>query len=93
MSAGIPTCSNQAENCIDDTQSNAYLREREIPVPAPNENQIRQINIEQLNHGYLVRVGCQTVAIENSGKLIQMLSAYISNPAETEKKYYEKTLL
>ena len=55
-------------------------------------NEIRQINIEGLNHGYIVRVGCQTFAIETKAQLIAHLSAYIQEPALTEKKWFDGKL-
>lgn len=67
-----------------------------IPTPIPNEavieNKIRQIGIRQLNHGYIIDVGCQTFAIEKPSDLIAKLSEYINAPAETEKKWQEGKL-
>jgi hypothetical protein len=42
----------------------------------------RQITIEPLNKGYVVKVGCQTVAIENKDRLIDLLTRYLRNPQE-----------
>lgn len=61
------------------------------PHPKPDNN-IRDIQITQLNHGYVVAVGCQRFAIENSSTLIAKLSEYILNPADTEQKWHEKKL-
>lgn len=62
-------------------------------VAESRPNQIRQINIEQLNHGYIVRVGCHSFAIETKAQLIAQLSAYIQEPALTEEKWFKGTLL
>lgn len=63
------------------------------PIEALNpKNSIRGIGIEQLNYGYLVKVGCNTFAIETAEKLIGKLAAYIKNPAETEKKWFDGDL-
>jgi len=59
------------------------------PVP---QKTIRPITIEQLNHGYVVKVGCQTFAIESATHLISKLEAYITNPAKTEQKWQEGVL-
>lgn len=56
-------------------------------------NKIRQINIEELNYGYIVRVGCHNFAIETKAQLIAQLSAYIQDPAITEKKWFDGKLL
>lgn len=63
----------------------------EIMPPTP-PNTIRDMQITQLNHGYVIAVGCQRFAIENSSTLIAKLSEYILNPAETEQKWNDKKL-
>lgn len=55
-------------------------------------NVIRRIEIEPLSYGYVVKVGCQTFAIENASALIAKLSEYITSPAATEKKWNEGKL-
>lgn len=47
-----------------------------------------EINIQSLNYGYLVRVGCQTFAIETTEKLIQAFSAYVRNPEHIQKQWF-----
>ena len=62
-------------------------------VPTPKQsNNIRDIQITQLDHGYVVVIGCQRFAIENSSTLIAKLSEYILNPAATEQKWNEGKL-
>lgn len=68
----------------------------DAPVPNPalvQENTIRSIYIRQLNHGYVVEVGCQTLAIESPSKLIALFSEYVLNPTATEQKYREGKLV
>ena len=60
---------------------------------APVSNQIRPINITQVNHGYIVVIGCQTIVIETKERLIEKLAEYINDPAGTENKYNSKELL
>jgi hypothetical protein len=38
----------------------------------PNNNNIYDINIKQLSYGYVVNIGCQSFAIENSETLIKV---------------------
>lgn len=64
-------------------------------VPPPESkyyDKIRTINIRQLDHGYIVEVGCQAFAIESSYELAGLLAMYLAKPAETEKKYIEGKL-
>lgn len=63
-------------------------------APSPiEENHIRSISIRQLNHGYVVEVGCQTLAIESSSKLISLFAEYVTNPNATEQLYREGKLI
>ena len=49
-----------------------------------NNNNIYDINIKQLSYGYVVNIGCQSFAIENSETLIKGLSNYLKSPSECE---------
>jgi hypothetical protein len=57
------------------------------------KNNIRDINIIQLNYGYIVKVGCNSFAIETPERLIEKLTEYIKEPQATEKKWNETKLL
>jgi hypothetical protein len=48
---------------------------------------LRSINIEPLNRGFVVRVGCQTFAIGTKRLLIDKLTQYLSDPQGTEDKW------
>lgn len=72
-------CSNEEETLTD-------------PAPLIYENKIRPINIEEVNRGYIVRVGCHTFAISSKVELITKLTEYINEPAKTEKKWYSGDL-
>lgn len=63
------------------------------PWSTPPANQIRPINITQVNHGYIVVIGCQTIVVETKERLIEKLAEYITNPSEAEQKYNNKQLL
>lgn len=55
------------------------------PEPAYKEKQIaREVNIQPLNHGFVVRVGCQTFAFESAEKMMSHLNAYLKNPKKVE---------
>jgi len=56
---------------------------------SPNDNRIKQINIEQLDYGFILRVGCQTVAIEEKETLLRVLGKYIENPSRVESNWYK----
>lgn len=56
--------------------------------PMTNDNHIRPINIEQLDYGYIIRVGCQRFAVETHEKVINALNEYMTNPDETQRKWF-----
>ncbi len=67
------------------------IYEGAVPTPIV-ENKIRQINIEEVNRGYIVRVGCHTFAIGTKAELISNLTEYINEPTKTEKKWFSGEL-
>jgi hypothetical protein len=56
-------------------------------MPPKPQNNIRDIQITQLDHGYVVVVGCQRFAIENSSTLLAKLAEYVLQPAATEQNW------
>ena len=52
----------------------------------------REISIIPLNHGFMVRIGCQSFAIESIDKLTSLLNRYLTNPAKTEESWLAGTL-
>lgn len=69
-------------------RSYVWTGQGEVAIPKLT-NAIRDISISQLDRGYIVRVGCQSFAIETTAVLIAKLSEYISNPDSTEQKWLE----
>jgi len=53
--------------------------------PIADDGATYNINIESLDYGFIVRVGCQTIAIETKKKLIDKLTAYIKDPVGFQK--------
>lgn len=51
---------------------------------------LRDIRIQPLNSGYLVNVGCQSVAVETTEALLKALTSYLNNPTKFEKQWYSK---
>ena len=66
----------------------------EVAVPTPDRggNKIRQINIEEVNRGFIVRIDCHTFAISTKAELTTKLMEYINEPDKTEKKWYSGDL-
>ena len=81
------------EECRPSCEPRNEIRREPVPCVEDRPNKIRQINIEELHHGYIVRVGCHNFAIETKAQLIAQLSAYIQEPSLTEKKWFDGKLL
>lgn len=58
--------------------------------PMAMASQVRGISINPLSSGYMVKVGCQSVAVEKTETLIDMLNKYLTDPADFERKWYSK---
>lgn len=50
------------------------------------------VQVETLERGYVLSVGCKRFAIESTEVLINMLTKYFTNPGEIQKQFHEKTL-
>ena len=50
--------------------------------------QDHEIKIKALDHGFVVTVGCKSVAIKNKTELMKELGAYLDNPSKSIKKYF-----
>jgi hypothetical protein len=58
------------------------------PQSSRSQNKARNITIEELDYGYLVKIGCQSIAIDSHKKLVQKLSEYLKDPNEVENKWF-----
>lgn len=59
----------------------------------PGGNRIDDLVIKQMDLGYLVKVGCQTLCLETKERLIKLFTSYVENPSLTMKRYYSDKLL
>ena len=59
-------------------------------VPLDRRQRMRTVTIEELDYGYVVRVGCQSIAVEDSAVLIKNLIKYMENPEKVEKEWRTK---
>jgi len=55
-------------------------------------NSMRNVEIRQLNRGYIVDVGCHSFAFSTKEEMMKYLTTYIDNPQETEKSFKEGLL-
>lgn len=46
-----------------------------------------QINIEFLDRGCLVRIGCKSIAFESVERAMSEINQYVANPYEMEKEW------
>ena len=85
---------NQGDVCCDlESPMGSALVEPCCEKSSSDEiGKIREINIRQVNYGYVVNVGCHTFAIESVARLSEMLNKYLLQPNATEKLWYDGTL-
>lgn len=65
----------------------AYQDEQTIQNPP-----YREVFISPLNVGFVLKVGCQSIAVENKDDLVKYLTKYFDNPVQTEKDYYSREI-
>lgn len=65
-----------------DRPERIYEGEAEAPSAS-----LREVNIRPLSSGYLVNVGCQSVAVETTETLLKTLGEYLNNPSEFERAW------
>lgn len=83
---------NYGTDCPPQEVVNAGLNAGgQVPMNAPpqlGQHPLpRQININPLNHGFHVIVGCQAFAVETVDALLHRLGVYLKDPLETENKW------
>jgi hypothetical protein len=54
---------------------------------ALSANKIKDMRIEELSRGFVVRVGCQAFAFSTKDELLDRLFEYIRDPDKTEAKW------
>jgi hypothetical protein len=72
---------NTAERAMGGTALGAH------PNSHNNRHRMKEIHITPLDRGFIVTVGCQSMAISNSHELISKLNAYIMQPEQTTVLY------
>ncbi len=77
------TCNDE---CRDEEITMANLEEVR---PDNRTNKINDLVIKQMDLGYLVKVGCQTLCLGTKETLIKLFTAYINDPEKTMDKYYK----
>jgi hypothetical protein len=65
----------------------------EAEMPAPKSSTMRELNIREVNRGFIVQAGCHTFAISTAKELTRLVTEYINDPSETERKWFEGKLM
>jgi hypothetical protein len=60
----------------------------EVQAESPS-NHLREVNIKPLDSGYLVKVGCQSVAVETTEALVKALNDYLTRPEAFERAWFK----
>lgn len=54
------------------------------------ELKIKEIHIKQLDHGYLLKVGCKEIALSSAEELIFGLRRYLKDPYKTQELFEKR---
>ena len=99
MSSGNCECQGQGQPIggsglyeVNNVDSDGRIRGSNDPrtIPDPTPRLPRNINIRPLNYGFVVTVGCQEFAVEDSKKMLELIGKYYENPYEMEEKWMTK---
>ena len=77
-----PTDSQEVES-FDDIKTTAVADTTRNGPQLGDIGQTYPINIEPLDRGYVVRIGCSSFAFSTKEELITKLTEYINNPIDT----------
>ena len=73
---------------MPETNSNLQACKQQCEQERPQRTfKIRQIKINQVDNGYVVIVACKSFVIEDKQNLINLFTAYINAPNESEVKF------
>lgn len=74
-------------------ETQCIAQSQDYPQPTTSNSELRSINVQPLSRGYVLNVGCQSIAVSNKDSLKQLLNMYIDNPQQTEDDYYAGKIL
>lgn len=80
---------DQCCDCQEASQERTCA-EPEGVIPATGLIPKHHINIESLNRGFIVRVGCQSFAVSSKQELIKLFTAYILDPVKVETNWMKE---
>lgn len=84
----IEECSTYPVGATANAAGTGYPMPNDMPTPTRRDresypvsnSEMFNINIEPLNFGFLVTVGCQRFAIETKETLVKDIAAYLADP-------------
>lgn len=82
---GNDECCAKAPRYDDECRSEQPMMGGEVAYF--NRSKAREINIQPMNYGFLVRVGCQSFVFETAEKMMANLTAYLADPDVMEKAW------
>jgi hypothetical protein len=62
------------------------------PIAEYKDRADYEVNIRQVNNGFIINVGCQTFVFKKFETASKYMAMYFENPSETILKYYDGTL-
>jgi hypothetical protein len=80
------------EPSINEYRAETIHAGQAMDIQEPVRTEPRDISINPLSSGYMVKVGCQSVAVETTETLIDMIHKYLTDPSDFESKWYSKSV-
>jgi len=74
------------------TLGNALRADEPCIAGTNNANRIEDTVIKQMDFGYLVKAGCQTLCIETKEKLVMLLTAFLNDAQKVRTAHYQGKL-
>ena len=93
MPSGISNCQSDPLSSlyeVNNVGDDGRIRGSNDPQAIPERKKPYNVNIRPLNYGFVVSIGCQEFAVEDSKKMLETIGKYLENPDEMQKKWMEK---
>lgn len=74
----------------DEVMEQSYIGE--MSASSNSKGKIRNIQLREVNRGYIVDIGCHTFAISTAEELTEKLTEYIKDPSGAEDKWFSGKL-
>jgi len=89
VSDGLLSVNSTGLNGIQFSDGMSYASSGTFSTGNPSQPKIKMkdVIIKEMDHGYLVKIGCQTLCIESPKTLLKALKKYMKDPDAVENQH------